>query len=158
VAFAAELSQKVGLRSLMTLSLAIGPLAIFVASFWTRAPGSWHLSRFDLICGSLSVAGLALWQLTGQGDVAIAMSLVGDAFAAAPTIRKAIRAPETESYSTYLAAALNALITLLTVRRWTLAEVAWPIYILVLGALLVVLVRFRVPDRKGQLSGDGLGQ
>jgi hypothetical protein len=147
VAFAAELSEGVGLRSLMTVLLVVSPLAVLGASFLTSEPGRWDLTRFDAACGVLSLVGLALWQLTGRGNVAIAMSLLGDAFAAAPTIRKAILAPETESYSTYLGAALSALITLLTVRTWTFADVAWPAYILVLGTLFVVLVRFRAPAR-----------
>jgi len=142
IAFSAELSKGVGLRSLMTLLVGVSPLVILVASLTTRHAGTWRITAFDAVCGALSVVGLILWQATGQGDVAIALSLGADAFAAAPTVRKALRAPQTESYGAYLGGAISAAVTLLTIRRWTFAEAAWPGYIFCVGTLLFVLIRF----------------
>jgi hypothetical protein len=145
IAFAAEVSEGVGIRAAMTLLIGLSPLAVLTASFLARQAGGWALTRFDLVCGVLSVLGLVLWQVTGRGNVAIGMSLFADAAAAGPTVRTAVRAPETESYATYLTAALSAAITLLTLRHWTFADAAWPVYIAAVGSSLVILVRRAAP-------------
>jgi len=144
VAFSAELSEGVGLHSLMTLLVGVSPLMILGASLVTRYPGTWRMTRFDAMCGALSVIGLILWQVTSEGNVAIGLSLAADALAAVPTVRKAFRAPETESYAAYLGAAISAAITLLTIRHWNFATVAWPVYIFCGSTFLFVLVRFPV--------------
>ena len=142
VAFPAQLSEGVGIQSLFTLMLGVIPMSVLAASFLSRRAGTWAITRFDLACGGLSILGLVLWQVTGRGNVAIAMSLAGDAFAGVPTLRKAVIAPHTETYVTYLAAAVTGLITLLTVDHWTFAEAAWPAYILTFGSVLAAVVRF----------------
>jgi hypothetical protein len=146
MAFTAELSKGVGLAALLTLTIAFGPAVIFAASF-TKGAAPWRPSRFDITCGVLSVAGLVAWRLTGDGNAAIALGLAADAMAAVPTVTKAIRAPETESYSVFLGGSANATITLLTIHRWTFASAAWPIYIAVVGSTLALLIRFRSAAR-----------
>lgn len=143
VAFAAEVQEGVGLPSLMTFTVGFMPLLIFAASFAGRG-SAWRLTRFDLLCGALSLAGLALWALTRSGNVAIAFGMLADALAAVPTLVKAYVAPESESCATYLGSALSAAITLLTVTAWSFATYAFPAYILGIGMLLTVLIRFRL--------------
>ena len=158
IAFAAEVQEGVGLRSLMTFVVGFGPLLIFVASFANRR-SAWRIGTFDWLCGALSAAGLVTWLVTRHGTVAVVASIAADALAATPTLRKSWSAPETESVSAYAAAAVNALITVLTVARFTTAEAAFPIYILVIASLETALIaarfgprlaaRRRVPVRSG---------
>ena len=149
LAFAAEIHAGVGLRSLMTFVVGFGPLLIFLASF--RNPASaWELRRLDYVCGALSAAGLVAWLVTSHGTVAIAASIAADALAAVPTLQKSWRSPETETAAAYLAASLNAAITLLTVNEVTTAIVAFPIYILVVATLETVLIAGRLGPRLRQ--------
>src|SRR3989344_6026188 len=117
IAFSAELSLGVGLQSLMTFMVGFGPLMVFTASFVNRR-SVWKLTRFDFICGGLSVLGLLLWLLIEQGNIAIAFSIVADILAAVPTIVKSYKAPETESSQVFLFAAISAGITMLTIDEW----------------------------------------
>jgi hypothetical protein len=139
IAFAAELQAGVGLRSLMTFVIGIGPLAIFIASFWNRR-SAWEIGTFDWLCGALSAAGLAAWLVTRHGTVAVVASIAADALAAAPTLRKSWSAPQSETASAYVTAALNALITVLTIDRFTTANAAFPLYILLIASVETVLV------------------
>ena len=90
IAFAAQVKQGVGLESLMTFSTGFLPLTTFIASFVNKK-AEWKVTRYDLICGFLSIVGLILWMITKVGNVAIFFSIVADGFAAVPTIVKAYK-------------------------------------------------------------------
>ncbi len=87
IAFVAELAEGVRIQSVMTLMVGLSPLAIFIASFVNRQ-SEWRLTRFDVGCGVLALAGIALWSLTREGTLAILFSIAADGFAAIPTILK----------------------------------------------------------------------
>lgn len=127
IAFSAEVKQGVGIASLMTLSLGLGTLMIFVASFFNKK-AQWKITGFDLVCGALSILGLILWYLTKIGLLAILFSILADFLAAIPTYRKAFFFPETERYPAYLATSFNALIALLTLKQWSFAGFGFPLY------------------------------
>lgn len=143
IAFAAEVQAGVGLRSLMTFVIGFGPLLILAASFVNRR-AAWQIGPFDWLCGALSAAGLVIWLVTRHGTVAVVASIAADALAATPTLRKSWSAPETESASAYVTAAVNALITVLTIDRFTTANAAFPVYILAIASVesLLVVGRF----------------
>jgi hypothetical protein len=110
IAFSAELSQGVGLSSLMTFMVGFGPLAVFIASFLNRK-SYWKISWLDIVCGSLSLLALVLWGLTRSGNVAIVFSIASDALAATPTLIKAWHEPETEDYRFFSYSAARSLST-----------------------------------------------
>jgi hypothetical protein len=146
LAFAVEVHDRVGLRSLMTFTVGVGPLVVVAASL-LRHRGGWRAGPLEWVCGGLSVAGTAIWLGTRQGLVAIAASIAADALAAVPTVVKSWRAPETESVSAFLGSALNALLTLLTVTTVSAAVVAFPAYIGVVASTQVLLVGGRLGPR-----------
>lgn len=146
LAFAVEVQQGVGLRSLATFVFGFGPLVVFVASFANRA-AVWRLRRLDYVCGALSLAGTAWWLVTRQGVVAIAAAIAADALAALPTLVKSWRRPDTEHPSVYLGSFANACITLLTVTTVSAPELAFPLYIAVIALVEVVLVAGRLGPR-----------
>lgn len=151
IAFVAELQQGVGLQSLMTFVVGFLPLTIFIASFVNKK-AEWKLTRFDFTCGALSLIGLVLWYLTKSGNVAIIFSILADGLAALPTIVKSFNYPETESAWLYFTGTLSAAITLLTVKVWDLANIGFPIYILLITLVISVLVQFRL----GKIFHSGL--
>src|SRR5574338_239963 len=74
IAFAAQIQQGVGLESLMTFSTGFLPLTTFIASFVNKK-AEWKLTKFDVVCGGLSLIGLILWLVTRVGNIAIAFSI-----------------------------------------------------------------------------------
>lgn len=146
LAFAVEVHDGVGLQSLMTFTVGFGPLLVLAASFWSPK-AAWRIGRLDYACGLLSVAGLALWVATRHGTVAIAASIAADGLAALPTLRKSLAVPHTETAAAYAAAAVNAALTLLTVKKATTAAVAFPLYILVVATIESVLIGAEVGPR-----------
>ncbi|MBI2337813.1 hypothetical protein HYU95_01385 [Candidatus Daviesbacteria bacterium] len=143
IAFAAQIKQGIGIISLATAAAGFTSLAIFAASFVNKK-AIWKLSLFDLICGGLSLIGLALWYITQVGNLAIVFAILADGLAALPTITKAYYYPQTENGWTYLAAAISALIALLTIKVWSFAYYGFPLYILIVCLLIFYLVRFKI--------------
>lgn len=147
----AQIQQGVGLEALMTFSTGFLPLTVFIASFVNKQ-AEWKLTRFDFICGTLSVAGLVLWMITKEGNIAIFFSIVADALAAIPTINKACKYPDTELAWPWIATVFGVVLTLLTLSTLTFANSGFILYILVVNTLIFALVQFRIGDKIRQIS------
>lgn len=141
IAFAAEVSQGVGLNAVLALTVGLGPLMVVVASFMDPKAYA-RVTPFDAGCGVLSVVALAAWAATGRGNIAILLSILADFLAAVPTIRKAYLQPHTEHAAAFLSGVVGATITLLTIKPedWSFASVAFPAYILLDSALIASLI------------------
>jgi hypothetical protein len=148
IAFAAQIKQGVGLESLMTFSTGFLPLLILISSFVNKK-AEWKITRFDLVCGILSVVGLLLWVVTRVGNVAIFFSIVADGLAAVPTLMKAYKYPDTEIAWPWLASASGVVLTLLTITGWTFTNSSFIIYIFFVDTLIFSLVQFRIGERLG---------
>lgn len=143
IAFAAQLKQGVGLVSLMTFTVGFSPVIIFFASFINKK-ATWKITKFDLICGALSVIGLALWGITRVGNLAILFAILADGLAGVPTLVKSYKAPETENYQAYLFAGIAAIITLLIIKEWDFAHLAFPVYIFFFNLIAFPLIKFEL--------------
>jgi hypothetical protein len=141
IAFAAQVSQGVGLQSVFTFAGGFGPLLVLIATF-VNPKAYWRLTSFDLVCGLMSLAALVLWAVTGRGLVALVLSVVADFFAAVPTIKKSYQVPVSESGYPFLLGVVAAGITLLTIKEWTLAKSAFAVYVLFADGVIAGLVLF----------------
>ncbi len=143
IAFAAQFKQNVGWPALMTFAAALVTTSIFISSFVNKKAG-WQIGKLDIVCGSLALAGLILWQVTQVGNIAIFFSILSDGFGAIPTIVKSYKLPKTENYWVYLLYAINAAITLLIIKNWNFASAAFAIYYFSLCASIFLLVKFKL--------------
>ncbi len=146
LAFAVEVTQHVGLAAGMTLMLGLGPVLVVLASFRGHH-GVWRLSTFDIVCGILSLAGIAFWALVHEPTVALISFVVADQVAALPTVRKSWLAPQTETWWAFAMGSLNTGITLLTLHQFTTDGALFPGVIMVTDAILVLLIVTRVGPR-----------
>jgi hypothetical protein len=147
-----EFRSGVGLRTLTTFVVGFMPLLVFIASFHNRR-AVWKIGRLDYACGLLSAAGTAGWLVTRSGVVAIVAAIVADGLAGLPTVVKSWTTPQSESASSYIGALANSGILLLTVRHWTTAQVAFPLYIVCVATVEVILVGGRVGPRLSRRRG-----
>ena len=146
LAFVSEVRQGVGMTSLMTLTYALCPLVILVASFVNRR-STWQLGPFDIGCGIASCGGLLLWVVTANDTVALVSFIVADLLAGLPTVLKSWRDPSSESPSAFLGGTLSTLLTLATVTTWTSAEVAFPLFVLAYNLFMLTLIAGRIGRR-----------
>jgi hypothetical protein len=142
IAFAAQIQQGVGTAALLTFSAGFGPLLVFIGSFFSKH-SAWKITKFDMVCGTLSLVGLFCWYITQQGNIAIIFGILADLLAYLPTMLKAYKAPETESLQAYLFGTIAGLITLLTLRTMTFAYIAFPLYLFLANGICVAILYFK---------------
>lgn len=139
IAGAAQWQSGVGISTLVVLSVGAGPACVVLASF-IAGTGSWQLGPFDYVCGACSLAALGLWAITGDPIAAIVLSILGDAAAALPTLRKAWLAPATEARSTYLISFVGMILGIFSVQEPTFAAYAFNVYLVVASTALVLIL------------------
>lgn len=142
IGFTAQISEGVGISSLMTFGIGFGPALIFLASFLNKK-SEWKISKFDLLCGSVSLLALALWALTRNAMLALILSLTADLVACFPTLIKSWYFPETEDSRAYVLAAISAFITTLSLQVWTFSYYAFPLWTLIICTIFVFLIKFK---------------
>ena len=152
IGFLAQLDEGVGLPSVLTLSIGIGPALILAASF-TNRDAYWRVSRFDLSCGGVSGVALFVWLALDDPTGAVVFAVLADLVAGVPTVRKAWRHPSTEHPTVFALGGLNGVIALLTIQQWDVATWAFPAYIALLGGALAVIVLGRQEPAGAATSG-----
>src|SRR5699024_699452 len=72
------------------------PLLVFIASMFNKS-AYWKLSFLDYLCGIVAIFAIIIWRLTDDPILAIIFSILSDAIASLPTLRKAWLYPTTEA-------------------------------------------------------------
>jgi hypothetical protein len=125
-----------------------GPLLVFIFAFIVRQ-GYWKLSKFDYACGFFSVIALVAWLGADSPVLAILLAAVADLFATLPTVIKAWKFPETETFYTYFVGLFSASIIIPAIPVWNIENAAFQIYLLTVNTILCfVIVRGRFFKKK----------
>ncbi|WP_219996266.1 hypothetical protein [Nocardioides humi] len=142
IGFSAQLDSGVGWPAVMTLAAGLGPVLVIATSVICRD----HRARvgvFDMGCGIIAVAALAVWLGLGDAPLAVLFAVAADAIAALPTVAKAWRFPESENTVFYVLVAIGASITLMTISSWAPQAWAFAAYQLTICVFLVLLLHLR---------------
>lgn len=142
IGFFAQISHGFTWASLCTLSIGVGPLVVFAASFTNRR-SYWRIGLFDVSCGAVAVVALILWLSLDDPLLAVLASVAADLIGGIPTIIKAWRYPWTERAVPFVLTGCNGVITLLTLRPFTVIDAAFPLYLVTLGAGLAAIIAGR---------------
>ena len=99
IATGAALSASADIWATVRIFMSgFGPLLIFLFAF--IVPQSyWKLSKFDFVCGGLSLIALFAWLGANSPVLAILLAATADLLATLPTIIKAWKYPETAEAS-----------------------------------------------------------
>ena len=143
LAFVSETQQHVGVAALTTLMLGLMPAIVLLTTFIAKN-GTWEATKFDYVCGGLSVLGLIYWLASNQPLIGLLSFVVADQLAALPTVRKAWLDPESEQSQPFVMGSLYTGITLLTLQEFTTAGASFPGAICVLDAIIAFLVITKV--------------
>jgi len=143
IAFSAEVSQGVGIQSLATFAVGFIPLIIFIVSFFNKK-SYWKLTKFDMLCGLLSIVGLILWYITKVGNIAIIFSIFADLTAGIPTLVKSYKYPETENWIEFTSSFISVSIAMLTFKVWTFEYYGFPLYIFIFDLVAATLIKFKL--------------
>lgn len=118
-----------------------GPLLVFVAALLI-SQSYWKLSKFDYLCGFMSLVALGAWVIADEPILAILFAATADLFATIPTVLKAWKHPETETLYTYFVGLFTATIVIPAIPIWNIENSAFQVYLLIANvALFFVVVR-----------------
>lgn len=90
-------------------------------------------SRFDGFCQVAALGGLALWLVFDSPILAIILGIAVDFIAAIPTFRHSWIKPSEETWQTYTISGFGAIIGLGSLTSYSLAALAYPTYLFLLG-------------------------
>ncbi|MFT3899625.1 MAG: hypothetical protein QM728_05170 [Gordonia sp. (in: high G+C Gram-positive bacteria)] len=142
LAFAAQVSDGVGLPAALTLMAGLGPAVVVATALATRRFYA-RCTRLDQVCAALAAAALVGWLTVGSPVTAILLSIAADALALVPTAVKAWRDPGSEDAGFFVAIAAAATITLFTLSRWSIASSAFALYQLAACVVLAAVIVLR---------------
>ncbi|MGI6612230.1 MAG: hypothetical protein ACOX0Z_01480 [Candidatus Nanosyncoccaceae bacterium] len=149
IAFAAAASQGVTWAAVPALISGLVSLSVVIAQLLLKQ-ADWNIRLFDYFCGGLALAALALWLVTDEPNLALAISIIGDLAGATPTIIKSWQFPESESALAYAICGFNSLTSFLFVTRWGFEEIAYPTYSILFNSLIVFSTVIRPKLKSGE--------
>jgi hypothetical protein len=143
IIFVAQRAQ--GVEGLSWASFAAGftPFLILAASFLNK-DAYWKTERRDYYLMAGAIAGIVLWAFTDNPNLAILFALAADFLAGVPTLLKAYRYPETESWVAYAISAVGFGVAVLAVPTLTFETAAFICYLFILNALLTLFASGRL--------------
>jgi hypothetical protein len=142
IAFAAQLSQGVGLVAWATFVAGAPPVLVLVGSLFNR-DAYWQTRQIDYWFAAAGVLSVVAWQVTKIPNIAFTFSLLADILVALPTVIKTYQFPETENWKAYAVSAVGFLLAVLAVPEWTYANSAFVLYLFLLNLGLAVLASRR---------------
>ena len=117
----------------------IVPATIFFASFVNKN-SYWKLTRFDLICGLISLVALYFWGIANSPLVAVLLATAANTFASIPTFIKAWNHPQTETKLTYTTSFVSAILIIPSIKQWNIENAAFQIMLIATTAVLMFAV------------------
>jgi hypothetical protein len=137
IAFAASWADKQYPSAILMLAATIETLIIVILGLRF---GNRRLEPFDIVCQFGAIVGLVLWLLLDSPAIAVAATVAIDLIGALPTIKHAWQKPSEETALTFFMACIGGLCTVLIAGDWKITAVAYPLYITLCNALLVVVI------------------
>ncbi len=142
ITFVAQRAQGVEGLSWATFAAGFTPFLIVVASFLNRK-AYWKTEPRDYYLMAGAMLGIVLWFLTDNPNMAILFALVADLLAGVPTLIKAYRYPETESWIAYTISTFGFGVGVLAIPSFTFENYAFIVYLFAMNGTLAVLASRR---------------
>jgi hypothetical protein len=150
IIFVAQRAQGVEGLSWASFTAGLTPFLVFLASFVNKN-AYWKTEPRDYYLMAAAIAGIILWAFTDNANLAILFALLADLLAGLPTLLKAYRHPQTESWIAYAISALGFGVGLLAIPTFKFEQYAFISYLFLLNFLLAVFASRR-PSNKTRSS------
>ena len=94
----------------------------------------------DIACLILAIVGIVAWQTTNDPVLGLYFGILADFMGTVPTIIKTWRFPKSEEPQFYIIDAVAGGFNMLALTNWTVGDFAYPLYLLLINALVAFLV------------------
>lgn len=150
IIFIAQKAQGVQGVTWLTFAAGFTPLLIVVASFF-NTKAYWKTQPSDYVLMAFAIAGIIAWFVTNVPNLAILFAILADLCAGIPTLIKAFKHPETESWVAYAISATGFGIGILAIQAFNFQSSAFAIYLVAMEGSLAILSLRKVKSPKSAL-------
>ncbi|MEK6890487.1 MAG: hypothetical protein AABX35_04850 [Nanoarchaeota archaeon] len=105
--------------------------------------GEKKITKTDKICLLLSLIAIGLWYFTKEPLYAVILIVFADAFAYAPTFRKAFYKPYEETMITFQLSILKPILAVLALGNYSLTTVLFDAYLIISNTAFVIMLVIR---------------
>lgn len=123
-----------------TFMAGFGPLLVVLFLIINKKFYS-KISKFDILCGILSLVVIIIWVTTKNGIISLSFAILADLFASIPTINKSWKDSEGEYMSPYLFGILNQIITFLIITNFSFLNLSFPIYLVLINIVIILGIK-----------------
>jgi len=123
-----------------TFMAGFGPLLVVLFLIINKKFYS-KISKFDILCGILSLVAIIIWVTTKNGIISLSFAILADLFASIPTINKSWKDSEGEYMSPYLFGILNQIITFLIITNFSFLNLSFPIYLVLINIVIILGIK-----------------
>ncbi len=102
--------------------------------------GTKDVTKLDKVFFVGALIAIVPWYVTKDPTVSVVMVSIIDACAFAPTIRKTIKDPGSETLATYALNIIRHILTIFAIANYNLATVLYPSYLLVMNLIITVVM------------------
>jgi len=134
-----QLKAGAGLSTLSVFMAGFGPLLVLLFSIFNRN-AYWKITRFDVICGLISLLALVLYIFTHKLGISILFAIASDGLAAIPTIKKSWNFPETETSTIYFAGLISNILSLLVIKSWIFSIYSFSVYLIIINIIIIFTI------------------
>jgi hypothetical protein len=140
IAFFTQLAKGATWSLFLPGADTLATFSIFILSIWYGMGG---LNKRDAAGLVLAGLGLVLWYFTEQPLVALLIVIGVDAIGTVLTLIKTWEDPHSETFSSWLLAALGGLFALLAVEKRSFSLLIYPLYIFIANGLVNIVIYIR---------------
>jgi hypothetical protein len=115
-------------------------IAHFTLALLSIRHGEGRWGRLDIILILSALFSIVIWRQFNSPLLALTWNIAIDFLGLLPTLRKARRAPETESLSSWVLSLFGTCLNLLAVEQWSWAAAILPLYYFFAAVLIVVFL------------------
>lgn len=137
IAFLGQWSRGGGAGAWSTGITAIIVIIIAILAFRNR---NTEITSSDKLFFVAAILALVPWYLTKDPTISVIMATVIDGCAFIPTIRKTLKQPESETFSTYALNILRHSLSLLALASYNLATILYPAYLLMMNSIITIII------------------
>jgi hypothetical protein len=109
---------------------------VIVGTKYGIAKYSW----FDGLCQGGTLLGLLMWLIFNSPTIGVVVPLAIDFIGMLPTLRHAWLKPSEETWQTFLIGIVAPLLTILSLTRYNIASLLFPLYLFLANAAIVLVV------------------
>ncbi|OGH90129.1 MAG: hypothetical protein A2537_03605 [Candidatus Magasanikbacteria bacterium RIFOXYD2_FULL_36_9] len=140
IIYALQVSAGAGLGSLVTLTVAIISLFIFIIGFKN---GKKDIKIVDVLFLVLALLAIPLWLIVKQPVLSIILLSAIDMLGFAPTVRKSWNDPYSETLSFYIITTFRHGLSVVALAQYNIITVLFPVSWVVANALFSVVLIIR---------------